>query len=772
MKPAGFLFRTLLLALFTLSLLAGAIVTDYYLRHELKGKAARYLISEGIDLSTKSAIGAAGTGELELLENLERAGIDLGTPDEQGFTPLLAAVRSGNLPAINYLMERESVVESINQSTNPERETPLSVTLRDRNFGLARNLLEAGALIDVDKEAGKPFLIDAIETDDTEMLGFLFEHGVDVEYRGAQPVTALAVAAGMDQLDLMKRLIKKGAELNLRGTSGNPLLIEAVTEENWEKFELLIRHDADVNIKTGKSSGMEMAPLSFAVAQGNQKMQDLLLEKGADANVIGTSGDPVIYEVVSLGDEVTALRLLEGGANPDVMTRNGETSLGIAVEFEDLDMVEQLLANGADASLAATEEDSPLLKAVANGNIAIANLLIVSGAELDKRGLFAKAYQLRDDPLMNLLLNAGADPESTFPGTEERVFDVAVQDGATGAVRTLLASGTKIGNNLWAALLTGQDDLIRLILGAGADPRQPGPEGADPLDYCLTKGRHKAARILLAGGANPNARYDDSESWLSKSVREGNSEIALALVESGAHVEGILANDGHSLLGWAIAHQMGDVTFALLAAGADPNYQERSPARTEFRDLFESKTFKYHLQVDRRITPIMMASAHRNKEMAQALMDAGANGKAYTPRYLMAAIIGSWYKDTDIQQIALLGEVPEVQPRKLVIDLSSQRATLYENGIATYSSRCSTGKSGYRTPTGEYVISDRHRHHNSSIYGSSMPYFQRFSFAAFGIHTGYVPNYPASHGCIRLPNDSARHLFGKLEVGDYAVIQP
>jgi lipoprotein-anchoring transpeptidase ErfK/SrfK len=168
----------------------------------------------------------------------------------------------------------------------------------------------------------------------------------------------------------------------------------------------------------------------------------------------------------------------------------------------------------------------------------------------------------------------------------------------------------------------------------------------------------------------------------------------------------------------------------------------------------------------------MMAAAHRNHEIAQILMDGGANGRAYTPKYLMAAIIGSWYKDAKMQQIALLGKVPEVQPRKVVVDLSAQRVTLYENGVATYSTRCSTGKSGYRTPTGEYVISDRNRHHTSSIYGSSMPYFQRFSYSAFGLHQGYVPNYPASHGCIRLPYESARYLFGKLQVGDYGVIQP
>jgi hypothetical protein len=187
--------------------------------------------------------------------------------------------------------------------------------------------------------------------------------------------------------------------------------------------------------------------------------------------------------------------------------------------------------------------------------------------------------------------------------------------------------------------------------------------------------------------------------------------------------------------------------------------------------MFDSNTFKYHLRVDRRIVPIMMAAAHRDHEIAQILMDGGAKGTAYTSKYMTASIIGSWYGDVEIQQIALLGAVPKQQPRKLIVDLSSQRVTLYENGRATYSSRCSTGKSGYRTPTGEYVISDRHRHHNSSIYGSSMPYFQRFSYAAFGVHQGHCPGYPASHGCVRVPWDSARHLFDKLKVGDLAIVQ-
>lgn len=771
MNPAGFLFRTLLLALFTLSLLAGAIITDFYLRHEVAGKASRYLISRGVEVSTGGAIEAAEDGETGILRNLERAGIDLGDSDASGFTPLLAAVRSGNESTIEFLMERNEVVENINAFTALEKETPLSAALRERDFELASMLIEAGAEVDVDIKRGRPFVIDAIEKQDAEMIDFLFSHGADVEYRGAFPISAFAVAASLDNFELMQRCLKEGAAVDTRGESGNPLLIEAVMEENPKKTRLLLENGADVNILCVENKRMELTALSHAFDQGSSIVENLLFEHGANANVNGVSGEPLIVQSIAENDLVAAQRFLEEGANPNVMNKDGCTPLAIAVAEEELNAVELLIEAGADPSLSGAGMESPLLLAIENGNIAIAHMLIVSGAKFDKQRMLARAYSERNTPLMSLLLNAGADPESTLWKTDERVFDIAVRDGSTGAVRTLLDSGASIGDNLWAAILSEQDELIRLILEAGADPRQVGPGGEDPLDFCLRRGRYKAAGILLAGGANPNAQYDHSESWLSKAVREGDEKIALTLIKAGAEVIGIRSRDGHTLLGWSIAHQMTNVVEALIDAGVDVDADERSPARSEFRDMFGSRTFKYHLQTDRRIRPVMMAAALYNEEIAQMLMDAGANGQAYTRKYLTAAIIGSWHKDTDLQQIVLLGEVPNPQPRKVVVDLSSQRVTLYENGVATYSTRCSTGKSGHRTPVGEYVISDRHRHHTSSIYGTSMPYFQRFSFSAFGLHQGYVPNYPASAGCIRLPHQSARHLWDKLNVGDYCVIQ-
>ena len=140
----------------------------------------------------------------------------------------------------------------------------------------------------------------------------------------------------------------------------------------------------------------------------------------------------------------------------------------------------------------------------------------------------------------------------------------------------------------------------------------------------------------------------------------------------------------------------------------------------------------------------MMAAVKRNHDVAQALVNAGAKNHT-TRRYMYPIAIAAWYNDVRMMQI-VYGRDPDVNPRKIVIDLSSQRVYMYENGVQVYSAPCSTGKPGKRTPTGTFAVTQKNRHHTSSIYGSSMPYFQRVSCRDFGLHVGRLPGYPASSG--------------------------
>ena len=126
------------------------------------------------------------------------------------------------------------------------------------------------------------------------------------------------------------------------------------------------------------------------------------------------------------------------------------------------------------------------------------------------------------------------------------------------------------------------------------------------------------------------------------------------------------------------------------------------------------------------------------------------------------------------------------------IDLAAQKASLLHDGSVVYESPISSGRAGYRTPTGSFQVLEKDEDHLSSLYGtivdaggrtivnsadSEMPvpaggkfiaapmhHFLRFD-GANGLHAGFLPGYPASHGCVRLPAAKAALFFNIAEVG-------
>src|SRR5260221_809632 len=129
---------------------------------------------------------------------------------------------------------------------------------------------------------------------------------------------------------------------------------------------------------------------------------------------------------------------------------------------------------------------------------------------------------------------------------------------------------------------------------------------------------------------------------------------------------------------------------------------------------------------------------------------------------------------------------------RVIINLSDQRASLVEQGKRTRVHPIDSGKPGWQTPTGNFRILNKDITHLSRSFGSvvdaygrvvsssatpstylprgghdrpaPMPYFMEFS-PAVGMHAGYLPGYPASHGCVRMPRDLAALLFERVPIG-------
>jgi lipoprotein-anchoring transpeptidase ErfK/SrfK len=126
------------------------------------------------------------------------------------------------------------------------------------------------------------------------------------------------------------------------------------------------------------------------------------------------------------------------------------------------------------------------------------------------------------------------------------------------------------------------------------------------------------------------------------------------------------------------------------------------------------------------------------------------------------------------------------------IDLEQQTAYLIRGRRIVLASEISSGRSGHLTETGSFKIIEKERNHFSSLYGkivdasgrtvvvdadadmrvprggkflpAPMRYFMRFHEAT-GMHAGYLPGYPASHGCVRMPEQNAVAFFNAIEIG-------
>jgi hypothetical protein len=132
------------------------------------------------------------------------------------------------------------------------------------------------------------------------------------------------------------------------------------------------------------------------------------------------------------------------------------------------------------------------------------------------------------------------------------------------------------------------------------------------------------------------------------------------------------------------------------------------------------------------------------------------------------------------------------QQTAVIIDLTGQTAYLLEDGRVAFVSPIASGKEGWGTPIGSFRIISKDLNHQSGSFGlitdsrgrivnpnaapgsyvprgchylpAPMPYFMEFS-KCVGMHAGYLPGYPASHGCVRMPRDLAAEFFARVQVG-------
>lgn len=110
-------------------------------------------------------------------------------------------------------------------------------------------------------------------------------------------------------------------------------------------------------------------------------------------------------------------------------------------------------------------------------------------------------------------------------------------------------------------------------------------------------------------------------------------------------------------------------------------------------------------------------------------------------------------------------------PILMVVNLETQRAVVYRNGLPIAITTISSGKKGHETPTGIFSVLQKEKMHHSNLYDNApMPFMQRLTWDGIALHAGTLPGHAASHGCIRLPAKFAQTLYGATPLGMTVVV--
>ena len=381
----------------------------------------------------------------------------------------------------------------------------------------------------------------------------------------------------------------------------------------------------------------------------------------------------------------------------------------------------------------------------------------------------------RDWETVRRMLDAGASVE-TADETGITPLMAAAMQGDVAMIRTLLerhasANFTDFAGNsaVHHAIRAGKLEALQELLPVVLNLEAISPAGHDLLTMALETGDMHIFQTVLE-------RFPANLQWTANTLRALEIALRNDLKEQvrlllSKHPTPPTRDGGTApMIAYAIASDDAALFHTLLACGSDPNTVIPKVCERDFMDLLKNKHLRLYIQNETGVNLLMLAAGLGRTDYVRALLDAGADRKRTTPRYKMIPLyFAAWTANWQCVQL-LLGGGPLPEQLRVEISLAKQNATVIKDGVSIFTTKISTGRQGYSTPAGQYVITDKNRDHISSIYKVAMPYFMRLNCRDFGMHAGVVPTYPASHGCIRLPGDAAKKLFSEIPIGTVVMI--
>ena len=362
-----------------------------------------------------------------------------------------------------------------------------------------------------------------------------------------------------------KRHEQKIFEEKQRKISCSSQLILVAGNNDKNAVMTLLEQGADINYQDSDGK----TPLSNAIINGNADIASLLLEKGADIDVLYEE-KPLVFCAIENDNKELVELLIEKGANIECEHEKEYTPLFYATCNNKIDIVSLLLEKGANIEYKGKYESTPLFVATCNGNLALVSLLLEKGANIECENedrltpLSAAAANGHID-IVSFLLEKGANIE--HEGRNGMTpLGCAVFEKNKEIISLLLEKGADINHGgkplLFSAIRSKDKEMVSLLLEKGVDV------------YCTSETYLDSERIY---GSNSmvnilGKKMKETATPLLEALNGDNytPEIVSLLIENGVDVNREIWN-GYTPLRFAIVQNNKDAVALLLNKGADPN---------------------------------------------------------------------------------------------------------------------------------------------------------------------------------------------------------
>ena len=349
---------------------------------------------------------------------------------------------------------------------------------------------------------------------------------------------------------------------------GKSILIDAVSRENVEDVKWLTMYfGCSVNDRSNDGT----TPVGTAIVQENLEIVQMLIEKGADANMTydvesedGTIFlmSPLIEALEMENSDIVLFLIVQGCANLNVKNSKGASPLHIAVYNSMEDIVEKLLECDVSINAKDNEGETPLIIAAQEGDSKILKTLLQKNAQIDEQDLSGstalmvavKRYLFEDESqetreCVEMLLEWNADVNATDNENNNVLMqcDEALCESNEELRFALIRAGCSINQekdkgetHLVQAVESVHINVIEELIAHGGDVNICVDDFYTPLhitagdwesdeDECL-----RTTEILLSAGADPNIGNP-----LVLAAYEKREKIVNLLIENGVYINAV-----------------------------------------------------------------------------------------------------------------------------------------------------------------------------------------------------------------------------------------